>query len=341
MADQSGGLSIEERIEIDGFFDRLSTATHYELLGIDLNAEPRAIEHAFKMRLARFQPGSFSNRLTPQYQQRIDAIFRALNEAHAVLSDPIRRYLYDQDVASRKPTSTPARPRTHSMPAPPIGQPPRAHTSIAPPEPIAPLQPRAPTPPADARAPNTASDSVIPPPPPRRPITAPYNTTHGTTAPASIAPTDASADARVQALEAQVAALKGDVALLLSEVERLAVSVQLSIAWSIEPESVRREQLVNAGQALVSTRVAATTALARREEKDGHWDTAAALWQRAAKARPGEVMLFVRAADALRKAATDLPTAKALARQAIEIDPDCAEAHTALALIEARRKHNP
>jgi tetratricopeptide (TPR) repeat protein len=78
--------------------------------------------------------------------------------------------------------------------------------------------------------------------------------------------------------------------------------------------------------------------LARREEAAGHWEAAATLWQRASKARPGEVMLLVRAADALRRSGTDFDAAEALARQAIELDPDCAEAHAALAVIDTRRK---
>ncbi len=142
----------------------------------------------------------------------------------------------------------------------------------------------------------------------------------------------------MQALEAQVASLNGEVSTLLSEVERLAVSIQLAIAYALEPDGLRPEQLITAGQALVSTRVTVAGLLARREEAAGHWEAASALWQRASKARPGEVMLLVRAAEALRRAGTDLETAEQLARQAVKLDPDCAEAHAALAVIERRRK---
>jgi Flp pilus assembly protein TadD len=139
-------------------------------------------------------------------------------------------------------------------------------------------------------------------------------------------------------LEGQVHSLQGEVATLLAEVERLAVSIQLTIARQLEPDGIKPEQLVSAGQALVSSRVAIASLLARREETAGRWEAASSLWQRASRARPGEVLLLVNAANALRKAGTDLTGAETLARQAIALDPDNAEAHAALAIIESRRR---
>lgn len=453
MTDHAG-LTLEERQEIDGFFERLRAGNHYDLLGVETDAPSDAIQHAYNARVRRFHPRSFSAQIPSTYQQRLDAILAALFDAHAILSDPVRRFLYDQDLAARPPPSqraapadrtrqsssgdrnpaqppsdrarpvssdrtpsapsdrarptssdrTPAPPSDRARPAsndrtPATPRPPQTTSRLTPPlgsltspfvnrpdalkpattptsvravhvpqtDPLGALDPRPQKlTPAYTDAPGTArpTPAVLRPVPealaqkpftpdrpsgettriPSRQPTPPYGSRGAATPilPAQPAFGDAlTGDARVQALEAHIAALHGEVATLLAEVERLAVSVQLAIAYALEPDDLRPDQLITAGQALVSTRVAVASLLARREEAAGHWEAAATLWQRASKARPGEVLLLVRAADALRRAGTDLDTAEALARQAVALDPDCAEAHAALAVIERRRKGAP
>ncbi len=423
MSDRAG-LTLDERQEIDAFFERLRVGTHYDLLGVERDAPTDSIQHAYNARTRRFHPRSFSGQIPASYQQRLDAILTALDDARAILTDPVRRFLYDQDVASRPSPSPPPRPvgaterprqsssndRTPSpsttpaerarqssndripgtaRPTPPLGsltspqfarpeafKPQTTPTSmralnVPPSDPLSPidvgvrsakptpiynevLTPARPTPLVLHPVPEALAQRPTPPTPPpqsssdstraARLPTPPY----GSRGAANVAPiqplqpgqpSDPSpGEPRVQALEAQVASLNGEVSTLLSEVERLAVSIQLAIAYALEPDGLRPEQLITAGQALVSTRVTVAGLLARREEAAGHWEAASALWQRASKARPGEVMLLVRAAEALRRAGTDLETAEQLARQAVKLDPDCAEAHAALAVIERRRK---
>lgn len=424
---ERAGLTLDERQEIDGFFERLRAGTHYDLLGVERDAPTDAIQHAYVARTRRFHPRSFSGQIPATYQQRLDAILAALDEARAILTDPVRRFLYDQEAAARSPSQpspaassrnfgfvekprqsssdrtpsashaerarhpsgdrTPSIPRhtpTAPRPTPPLGSLTSPH--IARPEAFKPqttpasvravqFPPSDPLGPIDARSakPTPISNEPLPPlrptPAVLHPVpeafrqraiapgatptpssdanravrlpTPPYGS-RGAATPILPAQPSAAGDAidtRVQALEAHVASLNNEVATLLTEVERLAVSVQLAIAYALEPDGLRPEQLITAGQALVSTRVTVAGLLARREESSGHWEAASQLWQRAAKARPGEVMLLVRAADALRRAGTDLDTAESLARQAVKLDPDCAEAHAALAVIERRRKN--
>lgn len=421
MTDHAG-LTLDERQEIDGFFERLRTGTHYDLLGVESDAPSDAVQHAYNARVRRFHPRSFSAQIPTTYQQRLDAILAALADAHAILSDPVRRFLYDQDLATRGSPSqraasidrsrqssssdrTPAQPpsdrarsissdrtpaptrspQTTSRLTPPLGSlsPPNVNRpdalrpsttptsvrsiSVPQTDPLGPLDVRSqkPTPaftePVGTSRPTPTMLRPVPealgqkPIAPERPSgetpriasrqpTPPYGSRGAATPILPAQPPfgdPLSGDAKVQALEAHIAALHGEVATLLAEVERLAVSVQLAIAYALEPDDLRPDQLITAGQALVSTRVAVAGLLARREEAAGHWEAAATLWQRAAKARPGEVMLLVRAADALRRAGNDLDTAEALARQAVTLDPDCAEAHAALAVIERRRKGSP
>lgn len=404
MSDQNdGGLTREERLEIDAFYSRLSTATHYELLGIEASAEVDAIHHAFGVRTRRFRPGAFAGRVFGRYQSQLEAILRAIEEAHDVLGDPVRRFLYDQELASGgrppsgrpRPSATPAygtlppaaSPSSSRIPSAAFGAPPSGAPkglSLDPTDPLAPIDvaPR-PAPRSDVPSQPPPRWPTPPPPPPtaRNPLkqtgpqpitpraTSRQTGTHTPVAPTPVpgrlasasippaprSPSDLHVPApitgahssqpppdspRVLALEAQVTTLQGEVSQLLTEVERLAVAVQLVIARSLEADSVGVDQVVSAGQALVSTRVVVGSMLARREEAAGHWEAAATFWQRAARARPGEVMLLVHAANALRKAGTDLDAAEALARQAIQRDPDCADAHSALAVIEARRKRS-
>jgi curved DNA-binding protein CbpA len=424
MSDRAG-LTLDERQEIDAFYDRLGPgSTHYDLLGVARNADPESIRHAYNSRTRRFHPRSFSGQIPATYQHRLEAILAALDEAHGILEDPVRRYLYDQELANRAtasaqrtppvgPSKRTPMPSTHTFaspkrtPAPSMSDPTArpdpfrrsntpatpfkavsatqsdphgsldVHTRVTRPNPLftdvlTPARP-APTaspdggPPRDRTSLKQTGQQQITPPlkqtdqqqitaplkqtaqpsaPPTlaahsregRPATPPQAPSAPVEAPPPAAAPTAASDARTQALEAQVATLQGEVSTLLAEVERLAVSVQLTIAYGLEPDGVKPEQLMTAGHALVSTRVAVATMLARREEAAGRWEAASTLWQRASKARPGEVMLLVRAADALRRSGADFDAAEALARQAIELDPDCAEAHAALAVIDTRRK---
>jgi len=131
--------------------------------------------------------------------------------------------------------------------------------------------------------------------------------------------------------------LQGDLQTLLVEVERLSVALQLTLAQVLEPDVSRTDSMLAAVQTLSATRATLASIQARREEAAGRWEQAAALWQRAARQRPDDPTLLMKASDALRRGTNDLDGAESLARKALEIDPDLAEAHAALAVIAARR----
>lgn len=368
--------SARDRQEIDDLNRRLPTATHYEVLGVDRSADAGAIQRAHQARTHRFSPESLHAPLTNAYMQRLEAVQEAFDTALAVLGDPVRRYLYDQDLDQRaRPNapgasaSSPTNPLKRTPPpgalqSPPLGArptgtstpsmprtptPPGGYRPLHPP---APITPRAPTPPPteplgvlqpEARPTPTSlaapGSSQAPPPRFKQTGPQPVSSRRDDASPGgSQPPSDAATNDRVASLEGQVQSLQGEVATLLTEVERLAVAIQLTIARQLEPDGIKPDQLVSAGHALVSSRVTIASLLARREEAAGHWEAASALWQRASRARPGEVLLLVNAANALRKAGTDLGGAEALARQAVALDPDNADAHSALAVIEARRR---
>jgi len=300
-----------DRLAIDDLHRSLPHATHYEVLDVDRGADAEAVARAHRGRAERFSPAGLSSPLTNAYRQRLEAIHEAFEAALAVLGDPVRRYLYDQELDQRArgahaPAAGSLRP---PAPAAATGPAVSRMTSV----PGASLYSLAPTPPGGFRPPvaTAVATAVAPRPPaltqPSSPSTAPPPTdplavlrpehaptfSPGGPSPAprfrqtthhlapgrgeedslrrsSLPPApESSSPDRTSALEAQIYTLQGEVALLLSEVERLAVSIQLTIARQLEPEGIKADQLVTAGQALVSSRVVIATLLARREETAG------------------------------------------------------------------------
>lgn len=139
-----------------------------------------------------------------------------------------------------------------------------------------------------------------------------------------------SADPRHEAMNAAMTKV-------LAEVERVAAAVHLLVAQAVEPGAVKTETLVAAAESLSQTRATFAAMQAEREEEAGRLAQAATLWQRVARQRPTDPSPLMRASDALRKGPGDLDAAEALANRALDIDPDHAEAHAAIAVIHTLR----
>jgi hypothetical protein len=139
-----------------------------------------------------------------------------------------------------------------------------------------------------------------------------------------------SADPRHEAMSAAMGRV-------LAEVERIAAAVHLLVAQAVEPGAVKVETLVAAAESLSQTRATLAAMQAEREEEAGRLAQAATLWQRVARQRPGDPAPLMRASDALRKGPADLEGAEAMANRALDIDPDHAGAHAAIAVIHALR----
>lgn len=140
----------------------------------------------------------------------------------------------------------------------------------------------------------------------------------------------ASADPRHEAMNAALGRV-------LAEVERVAAAVHLLVAQAVEPGAVKVDTLVAAADSLSQTRATLASMQAEREEEAGRLAQAATLWQRVARQRPGDPAPLMRACDALRKGPGDLEGAEAMANRVLDIDPDHAEAHAAIAVIHALR----
>jgi curved DNA-binding protein CbpA len=83
---------------------------HYEALGLEQTATPEEIKKAFKQLALKYHPDQHPSPIA-------NAIFRTLNEAYLVLSDPEKRRAYDEELRRRRRA-----PRGRPAPDP---QPPR------------------------------------------------------------------------------------------------------------------------------------------------------------------------------------------------------------------------
>ncbi|MDO9022367.1 MAG: hypothetical protein Q8S73_01205 [Deltaproteobacteria bacterium] len=313
-------MSTEDRVAIDRLFERLNGRTHYELLAVALDSSWEAIDQAARDLRKRMDASRFVGIPSGEYQRRVECILRAIDQATEVLGDPVRRFLYDQQLrrgeGRRGETQAPPRPATTpAPPKPPAGGgarderagswAPEARPSSAPVDgPLvvpAPLRkPAFPTP-GDARPINGA-------PPARRPSFHPQPMDGGGRAnPVSAPPPTTGADRR-------------DLDTLLVEVERIAVSVQFCIAQVLDPQAARVAALQTAGQALADTRAALAGVQARREEEAGRWPEAAAHWLRASRANPHDAGVLVRLAECHQRVG-DAASAEDAARRALAIDP--------------------
>jgi tetratricopeptide (TPR) repeat protein len=318
MADVTA-LSTEDRVAIDRLFERLNGRTHYELLAVALDSSWEAIDQAARDLRKRMDASRFVGIPSGEYQRRVECILRAIDQAVEVLGDPVRRFLYDQQLrrgeGRRGETQPPPRPAaTPVPPKPPAGGvrdervpswTPEARPSSAPSDaPLvvpAPLRKSSFPTPGDARPLNSAA-------PPRRPSFPTQPMDGGARAnPVGASPATSSADRR-------------DLDTLLVEVERIAVSVQFCIAQMLDPQAARVTALQTAGQALADTRAALAGVQARRDEEAGRWPEAVTNWVRASRANPHDAGVLVRLAECHQRLG-DAVAAEDSARRALAIDP--------------------
>jgi curved DNA-binding protein CbpA len=85
---------------------------HYEALGLEQTATPEEIKKAFKQLALKYHPDQHPSPIA-------NAIFRTLNEAYLVLSDPEKRRAYDEELQRRRRA-----PRGRPAPDPPRPDPP-------------------------------------------------------------------------------------------------------------------------------------------------------------------------------------------------------------------------
>ena len=334
MADVTA-LSTEDRVAIDRLFERLNGRTHYELLAVALDSSWEAIDQAARDLRKRMDASRFVGIPSGEYQRRVECILRAIDQAAEVLGDPVRRFLYDQQLRrgeGRRGETQPPPPRPAATPVPPkpsaggareeraASWAPEARPSSAPSD--APLVVPAPLrkPPfltqGDARPHNGAA-------PRRRPSFPPPPMDGGARANTGGAP------------PATISADRRDLDTLFAEVERIAVSVQFCIAQVLDPQAARVTALQTAGQSLADTRAALAGVQARRDEEAGRWPEAVAHWLRASRANPHDAGVLVRLAECHQRLG-DAASAEEAARHALAVDPSSEGARLLLSSLGRR-----
>jgi curved DNA-binding protein CbpA len=94
-ANERVDLTEEEQKRILCFFATLETLTHHELLQVSREADEQEIKRAY-FRVSRdFHPDRYFRRELGPFKDKVEAIFKKLNKAYEVLSDPKRRKQYE------------------------------------------------------------------------------------------------------------------------------------------------------------------------------------------------------------------------------------------------------
>ena len=359
MNNDNIGTNEALRREIDQIWARLGDATHYQVLGLEPSASRQAIHdaRAALIRKLNVPPGALPRAYTP----RINVILRAAELAFAALIDPVSRLNYDRAlprgsvVPNRPSYVSPERPsyvspeRATVVPSEPIQQLSRAERAqevfsrgaLDPwektPLPYSPATPSVTakkTPPpgtlqpvASTHVPIAPAAPAVVPPPLRRTaeMMSPFAQTSDSTVPSPPShdrPTQNPLRATMTGVFAEPSKLQAEFDVLLQEIDRLTASVQLCVSQLADVDGPRRTQFHGTFHALTSTRGTLASMMATREEAAGHWDAAAKLWQRAAKAKPADPSLSVRAAAAAQRAGTDPAAAAMLTRHANETSPE-------------------
>ncbi|MEL6346121.1 MAG: J domain-containing protein [Myxococcota bacterium] len=118
-------LTPEDAKRLRDFYSSLDEISHYELLGIDLDADAQQIRRAYYEMSKRWHPDMYRDvPLSPEQQFQVESIFAVVNQAYQVLKKNRSRARYDLDLMKRPPRMT-AR-RTRDRPPLPPGPSPKA-----------------------------------------------------------------------------------------------------------------------------------------------------------------------------------------------------------------------
>lgn len=90
-------LNEDERKRILWFHEHLDQWTHYEVLQVGRRAEVKDVKRAYFSRSKEWHPDRFRRENLGSFKRMLDTIFRRIQEANAVLTDPIKRSVYDAE----------------------------------------------------------------------------------------------------------------------------------------------------------------------------------------------------------------------------------------------------
>lgn len=116
-------LPPEERAAIDHYHALRQDATHYELLGIAVDADRKAVRDAYFALSKRFHPDVYFKKSIGGYHEKVEGIFRALTRAYDALSNPRQRAAYDKLLSDEGVSPAQPRPAPYAAPPPKVTPP--------------------------------------------------------------------------------------------------------------------------------------------------------------------------------------------------------------------------
>jgi tetratricopeptide (TPR) repeat protein len=93
--DEETDLEPALKREILHFFYQLDSLSHYELLGLDMSADKRAIRARFHEFIKVFHPDRYYGKKLGSFKVKLDRVFQRASEAHEILTRPEARTEYD------------------------------------------------------------------------------------------------------------------------------------------------------------------------------------------------------------------------------------------------------
>lgn len=89
---------LRARIEIETLHELLPSLNYYTLLGLKQECPQVEIDSAFRQESRRLHPDRHVAGAPPEFRQKSNDVFKAVNDAYRVLRDPDARARYDNDM---------------------------------------------------------------------------------------------------------------------------------------------------------------------------------------------------------------------------------------------------
>jgi curved DNA-binding protein CbpA len=339
--------AMAEAVDLDAELRRRVLATHrnvdrldhYALLGVDHNAEKKAIKRAYYDLAAQFHPDRYFRRNLGSFKTRMEVIFERITAAHDALTGKEERAEYDAYLEEQRRSrgieelladamaevkraeesvERAVRSQEHAVAAPSAG--PQAPSVAAPSVDVAARRDALARRLLGGRGPGVSS---VPP-------TRPSSASNATNAMDSLRRRYEDRIAHAKAVEARKYVTRAEEALAAGDA--VSAANALRVASGLAPQDPELQRRAADAQAKADEVLSETYARqARYEEKSNHFVEAARSWARVYKARPDDFDAHERGANAIVKAGGDLREAARLGKRACEIDPRSSRARVTLA----------
>jgi curved DNA-binding protein CbpA len=102
--DEPIDLDVARKRKILDTFHKLATVSHYELLGIDVRADKKAIKAAYFELVNDFHPDRYFGKNLGTFKPKLEKLFARVTEAHDVLTRQAAREDYDRYLAAVRHT---------------------------------------------------------------------------------------------------------------------------------------------------------------------------------------------------------------------------------------------